>query len=67
MEHILTTKKRFVNKIGKYTFSTLLVIDKSDPKQLVDLYVDNPEIFKKLCELFGSNKVEVALRMRGIG
>jgi hypothetical protein len=55
------------NRIGKYTFTTELVVDKSDPKQLVDLYVNDQATFKKLCELFGSNRVTVALRMRGIG
>jgi hypothetical protein len=56
-----------IDTLGKHTFSTVLVVDKSDPKQLVDLYVNDPATFKKLCELFGSNRIEVALRMRGIG
>ena len=43
-----------------------LVVDKFDPKELVDLYVTEEE-FRKLCELFGCNRVTVALRMKGIG
>jgi hypothetical protein len=60
-------ERGMIAKIGKYTFSTELVVDKSDPKQLVELYVNDPATFKKLCDLFGSNRIEVVIRMRGIG
>jgi len=54
---------------GKWTCEAKLVVDKSDPhptEGLVDLYI-SVEDFKILCELFGQNRVTVALRMKGIG
>lgn len=44
----------------------ILVVNKTDPTELVDLYVGKDE-FKSLCELFGSNRVTVALRIKGVG
>jgi len=51
---------------GKLTYDAKLVVDRFDPKELVDLYVSVEE-FKQLCKLFGCNRVTVALRMKGIG
>lgn len=53
-------------EVGKYKCNAKLVVDKDDPKELVDLYV-SVEDFEFLCHLFGSNRVTVALRMKGVG
>lgn len=50
----------------KLRTNTILVVDKREPRDLVDLYVDE-EDFLQLCHLFGSNRVTVALRIKGIG
>lgn len=56
---------------SKLTYQTkvkkaVLIVDETDPTELVDLYVDKDN-FKFLCGLFGSNRVTVALRIKGIG
>lgn len=44
----------------------ILIVDKTDPKELIDLYVTVDEM-KKLCALFGSNRATFALRIKGVG
>jgi len=54
---------------AKLTCSAKLVVDKMDPhptEGLVDLYVSIAD-FRVLCELFGQNRITVALRMKGVG
>lgn len=53
-------------KHGKLWFDAKLAVDKSDPKELVDLYVTAEE-HAKLCEIFGQNRIAVALRIKGVG
>jgi len=51
---------------GKIKVNATLVIDKMDPKELIDLYVQIND-FERLCKLVGSNRVTVAIRMKGVG
>ena len=52
---------------GKLKCNAILVVDKFDPLELIDLYVTVKE-HKKLLEVFGGrNRVTIALRMKGIG
>ena len=51
---------------SKLSCNAQLVVDKFDPKELVDLYV-TADNFNELCKIFGGNHVTVALRMKGIG
>lgn len=44
----------------------VLVIDKTDPKHIVDLYVDKDQM-KTACDLVGHNRPTVALRIKGVG
>lgn len=44
----------------------ILVVNKTDPKQLIDLYVTKDEMHK-LCNLIGGNHFTVALRIKGVG
>lgn len=47
-------------------YHALLVIKKEDPKQTADLYLYKSD-FKELCELLGTNRVTVVLRIKGVG
>ena len=52
---------------GKLKCNAVLVVDKFDPLELIDLYVTIKE-YKKLLEVFGGrNRVTIALRMKGVG
>lgn len=54
---------------GKYKVDgAVLVVDKFDPLQLIDLYVSVEDWEKLVKDIFGGrNRVTVALRMKGVG
>jgi len=56
-----------IEENGKMKCNAILVVDKFDPLELIDLYVSIEE-HRKLLGIFGGrNRVTVALRMKGIG
>lgn len=53
-------------ELGKLKCEGRLEVDKLNPAELADLYLDE-EDWKILVNLLGTNRVTVVLRMKGIG
>lgn len=56
------------DEAGKLKCGAVLVVDKFDPLELIDLYVSVEDWGRLVKEVFGGrNRVTVALRMKGVG